>query len=92
MVAFSDLDCLEWVGFSKSHRQSGPDRAVSNDLLTSPWVRTVAAYAGVATVSPTGLLQAQNGAAGHIETSCGSGRIGSKRVAVNGTRPCPICF
>jgi hypothetical protein len=53
-----------WVGFSKSRRQSGPDRAVSKDLLSGPWVRTLAAYAGVATVSPAGFLQAQNGAAG----------------------------
>jgi hypothetical protein len=58
----------ERVGFSKSGRQSGPDRAVSNDLLSGPLVRTVAAYEGVATVSPAGLLQAQNGAAGHEQT------------------------
>jgi hypothetical protein len=54
----------QWVGFPKSRRQSGPDRSVSNDLLTGPWVRPVAAYAGVATVSLAGFLQAQNGAAG----------------------------
>ena len=28
-----------------------PDRSVSDDLLTGPWARPVAAYAGVATVS-----------------------------------------
>jgi hypothetical protein len=35
---------------------------------------------------------AEFGGPGHIQTSWRSGRIGSKRVAVNGTRPCPICF
>jgi hypothetical protein len=59
-------ELLERVGFSKSRRQSGPDRSVSNDLLTGPWVRPVAAYAGVATVSLAGFLQAQNGAAGQV--------------------------
>jgi hypothetical protein len=49
-------------------RESRPDRAISNELLSGPWVRTVAAYAGVATVSPAGLLQAQNDAAGHQGT------------------------
>jgi hypothetical protein len=46
-----------------------PDRSVSNDLLTGPWVRPVATYAGVATVSLAGFLRAQNGAAGHDRTS-----------------------
>src|SRR5437016_4643213 len=62
---FFELGCLERVGFSKSRRQWEPNRAVSNDLLSGPWVRTVAAYAGVATVSPASLVQAENGAAGH---------------------------
>jgi hypothetical protein len=72
----------EWllrVVCAKERRQSGPDRSVSNDLLTSPWVRPIAAYAGVATVSLAGFLQAQNGAAGQERASARSPDSGPSR-------------
>ena len=68
---FRNARCLLRVGYSKSRRQWRPDRAVTNNVLSGPWVRTVAAYAGVATVSPAVSLQAQNGAAGH-DRACGA--------------------